>query len=143
MSERAPLPDQSSTRWGLDVSPDALPGALEAACRVALGNPGALAWDAQEVDGVRHTIVAFLDAVHPKTLSIASSEDYDVPSEQMLRGLLQREDLSRGVLADIEVALADVMRPRGTEAVLRALKLAVGDIDGALPRYAAFDEEEH
>jgi hypothetical protein len=39
--------------------------------------------------------------------------DYDTDPAQLLRGLLERDDLRRGVKADVEVVLAEVERLRG------------------------------
>lgn len=45
---------------------------------------------------------------------LAGFSGYATPAELLLRGMLQREDLRRGVLADVEVVLAEVeaMRAR-------------------------------
>jgi hypothetical protein len=43
---------------------------------------------------------------------LAEPPDYGMAAEPLLRGLLERGDLRRGVLADVEVALADVERLR-------------------------------
>lgn len=57
------------------------------------------------------------DRLQSTQRKLTAFSGYDTPAELLLRGMLERNDLRRGVLADVEVALAEVeaMRERLAE----------------------------